>query len=522
MDNNRNHNILFPADTYDSLSFEQEIADDGYNNNDLSESLYNISIAHNTDGNIAIQQHPSNPLAFNQILFHSEYPHLHNHNIEENYNNNPYLESADMPKNSKFTENVEKKGRRKTCTFFDYTTKKQESSSQRSKPSNLSGSTRDSSLTPVLSEEQLLHNDEWLFSNQSYSGISSSSLECIASNTRSRAPLRTKMVVSPTTYPMPEDSFDTYLSSTSNFNTEDLITSDASLITLPVIGGKFMAEKDIFVSPSIVPTDFTAEDGVLLSSSTVPTDLTAEYEVSFSSSTIPTQITAEDGVFPSSSKLQTDFTGGDGVFPSTSTFQTCHQYSEDSDLFRGFESEDLYHVLQLSETYDDYSIGGESPPVIKLEPDNTTIISLDPESSIGIEGQAGSSRDLNPSIDQSIVSQAEQSSDTDDMSIGPIPPGRKRRPRVRYNTLSEEQKHQRIRLMNNDACVRYRKNKKQTVKEIEKDIHDLELKNKKLQELYDSIKAQKEQAEQLMPHFIQDSGQSKSKGKSSKRRSSKT
>ena len=91
-----------------------------------------------------------------------------------------------------------------------------------------------------------------------------------------------------------------------------------------------------------------------------------------------------------------------------------------------------------------------------------------------------------------------------DTLIGLRPEAGKRRPRLKINSLTAGQKYHRNRMLNNECSARYRKNKKQTLKKLEKELSDLEIKNKDLHWRYESINARKEKIERLMNEFVKD------------------
>ncbi|CAL4193190.1 unnamed protein product [Meganyctiphanes norvegica] len=78
----------------------------------------------------------------------------------------------------------------------------------------------------------------------------------------------------------------------------------------------------------------------------------------------------------------------------------------------------------------------------------------------------------------------------------------KRLPRVVYEAMSESERSQHNKTLSQQRCVRYRDNKRHSIKSMEKEIDHLEEKRKQLRAKFESLKLTKQKVEQLMPAFL--------------------
>lgn len=82
--------------------------------------------------------------------------------------------------------------------------------------------------------------------------------------------------------------------------------------------------------------------------------------------------------------------------------------------------------------------------------------------------------------------------------------GRQRRPRVSYNTLTEEEKYKRIRDLNNEASRHYRERQRSMLTNLESQLPGLIEKNQKLKDKAVALEALRDQLKHFSHQFLQE------------------
>ncbi|XP_064084742.1 uncharacterized protein LOC135200232 [Macrobrachium nipponense] len=82
--------------------------------------------------------------------------------------------------------------------------------------------------------------------------------------------------------------------------------------------------------------------------------------------------------------------------------------------------------------------------------------------------------------------------------------GRQRRPRISYNTLTEEEKYKRIRDLNNEASRHYRERQRSLLTNLDKQLPGLIEKNQKLKEKAVALEALRDQLKHFSHQFLRE------------------